>query len=248
MAERPRKRADPEPSEFHGGGGRHRPNESMSPPEPTLPYPDRREAGRILAEHLRPHAHDGATVVLGLPRGGVPVAYEVAGALELPLDVFVVRKLGVPGHEELAMGAIASGGVRVINAHVLAEAGGAQEAVDRVAALELQELERREALYRSGRPTPDLRGRTIILVDDGLATGATMRAAVAALRQRGVARIVAAVPVGSSSACSRVREEADEMICPALPEPFFGVGQFYEDFSQTPDDEVRALLAKARGL
>ena len=183
--------------------------------------------------------------MLGLPRGGVPVAYEVANALRVPLDVFIVRKLGVPGYEELAMGAIASGGVRVLNEDVVRQIPNAAAIIEAVTAQETAELERREREYRDGRPAPELRGRTVILVDDGLATGATMRAAVAALRQQGAAKIVVAVPVGAPETCAEFAEEVDETICAITPEYFRAVGQYYDDFSQTTDDEVRALLAAA---
>jgi predicted phosphoribosyltransferase len=177
----------------------------------------------------------------------VPVAFEVARALRAPLDVFLVRKLGVPGHEELAMGALASGGVRVLNADVVGALGIPEGVVEAVAAREGQELERRERAYRGERPGPDVRGRTVILIDDGLATGSTMRAAVAALRQQGPARIVVAVPVGAADTCAELRAEADEAICAWAPEPFHAVGLWYQDFSQTTDEEVRDLLARAAG-
>src|SRR5712692_6674454 len=211
----------------------------------TVPFRDRRAAGRQLATRLRAYASRPDVLVLGLPRGGVPVAYEVAQALGVPLDVFIVRKLGVPGFEELAVGAIASGGVRVLNEDVLRALPNAGEIVEAVTARETAELERREQSYRNGRPAPELRGRTAILVDDGLATGATMRAAVKALRQRGAAKIVVAVPVGPLDTCREFEDEADEVICASAPEFFQAVGQYYEDFSQTSDEEVRELLARA---
>jgi len=183
--------------------------------------------------------------VLALPRGGVPVGYEVARALEAPLDVFLVRKLGVPGHEELAMGAIASGGVRVVNEDVARMLGLREDVLDAVAAREQQELQRREQLYRDDRPPADVRGRTVILVDDGLATGSTMRAAVAALRRKGASHIVVAAPVGAAETCEAFAAEADDAICARTPEPFYAVGLWYEDFSQTSDDEVRMLLARS---
>ena len=186
------------------------------------------------------------TLVLALPRGGVPVAFEVARALRAPLDIFLVRKLGVPGQEELAMGAIASGGVRVVNEDVVRHLGITPEVIDAVAAREQGELERRERAYRDERPAPDVRGRTVILVDDGLATGSTMRAAALALRQQGPARVVVAVPVASREACEEFRGEVDDIVCAATPEPFMGVGRWYEDFSQTTDEEVRELLARAQ--
>jgi predicted phosphoribosyltransferase len=185
-------------------------------------------------------------LVLALPRGGVPVAYEVARALGAALDVFLVRKLGVPGNEELAMGAVATGGVRVLNDPVVRQLGIPGHLIDAVAAEQQQELARRERLYRDGRPPPDTRGRAVILVDDGLATGATMRAAVKALRRSGPARIVVAVPTAPPDTCEELRREADEVVCGIAPEPFLAVGQWYEDFPQTSDDEVRDLLARAR--
>jgi putative phosphoribosyl transferase len=206
---------------------------------------DRADAGRILAEKLDKYAGRDNVIVLGLPRGGVPVAYEVAKRLRVPLDVFIVRKLGVPGFEELAAGAIASGGVRVLNEDVMRALPNANEIIESVTAMETKELERREISYRDGRPAPELRGKTVILVDDGLATGATMRAAVKALRQRGVAKIVVAVPVGAPDTCREFEEEVDETVCAVAPEWFQAVGQYYQDFSQTSDDEVRELLARA---
>ena len=182
-------------------------------------------------------------IVLALPRGGVPVAFEVAQRVRVPLDVCVVRKLGVPGHEELAMGAIASGGVRVLNEDVLYVLPDAQSIVEMVTAIEREELKRRERDYRGDRPAPEVRGRTVILVDDGLATGATMRAAAAALRQQGAAKIIVAVPVGAPGTCHEIRSVADEVVCLQTPGSFMGVGQYYEDFSQTTDEEVRELLA-----
>ena len=208
-------------------------------------FPDRAEAGRLLGVKLSKYAGRDDVIVLGLPRGGVPVAYEVAQALRVPLDVFIVRKLGVPGFEELAVGAIASGGVRVLNEEVANALPNRDEIIEAVTQRETAELERREREYRDGRPAPELRDRTVILVDDGLATGATMRAAVKALRQRGAAKIVVAVPVGPPDTCKEFEDEADEVVCASAPEFFQAVGQYYEDFSQTSDDEVRELLAKA---
>jgi predicted phosphoribosyltransferase len=208
-------------------------------------FRDRRHAGRVLAEHLREYAGRNDVIVLALPRGGVPVAYEVATALHLPLDVFVVRKLGVPGYPELAMGAIASGGVQVLNDDVVSHLPNAEQWVAHVANEERKELERRELFYRHARPRPDLRGKTVILIDDGLATGATMRAAARALKQQGVAHLVVAVPVASPETCDEFRGEVDHIVCAFTPASFAGVGQFYEDFSQTSDDEVRELLAQA---
>jgi erythromycin esterase-like protein/predicted phosphoribosyltransferase len=207
-------------------------------------FRDRREAGRLLADKLTAYAGRPDVIVLALPRGGVPVGYEVARALGAPLDVFVVRKLGVPGYEELAMGAVATGGVRVLNDQIVERLRIPDYVIDAVAAREEQELRRREILYRGGRPPPDIHGRTVILVDDGLATGSTMLAAIKALRQQQPARIVVAVPVASSDTCERLQPEADEVICAVTPEPFYAVGHWYEDFSQTTDDEVRALLAQ----
>jgi putative phosphoribosyl transferase len=208
-------------------------------------FRDRTDAGRQLADELLHYGGRDDVIVLALPRGGVPVAAEVAKRLALPLDVFIVRKLGVPGHEELAMGAIASGDVRVLNRDVIASLSLPIEVLDAVTAVEREELERRERSYRGTRPAPEVRGRTVILIDDGLATGASMRAAVAALREKGAAKIVVAVPVGAPSTCQELAEEADESVCLITPESFIGVGQYYEDFSQTSDDEVRELLARA---
>ncbi len=207
-------------------------------------FPNRVEAGRRLAEKLTAYRGRYDAIVLGLPRGGVPVAYEVAQRLALPLDVFVVRKLGVPGYEELAMGAIASGNVVVLNEDVMRALPNSEAILERVIAQEKMELERREARYRQDRPAVDLRGQVVILVDDGLATGATMRAAAAALRKQGVAKIVVAAPVGAPETCQELEAEVDEMICAFRPEFFYGVGQFYEDFSQTTDEEVRETLAR----
>ena len=209
------------------------------------PFRDRTEAGRLLAAKLTAYANRPDVIVLALPRGGVPVAYEVARALNAPLDVFLVRKLGVPGYEELAMGAIATGGVRVLNDQLVGGLRIPDYIVDEVAASEQQELTRRERLYRGDRPAPDVRGRTVILVDDGLATGATMLAAVKALRQQQPARIVVAVPTASPETCEQLRAEVDDIICAITPEPFHAVGLWYEDFSQTKDEEVRDLLARS---
>jgi putative phosphoribosyl transferase len=208
-------------------------------------FANRTEAGRLLAEKLVNYAGRADVIVLGLPRGGVPVAFEVAQRLGALLDVFIVRKLGVPGFEELAAGAIASGGVRVLNEDVMRSIPHADEAIDALTIRETVELERREQIYREGRPTPQLRDRIVILVDDGLATGATMRAAVKALRERGAAKIVVAVPVGPPDTCHALEERADETICLSTPEFFQAVGQYYEDFSQTSDEDVRELLSQA---
>jgi predicted phosphoribosyltransferase len=206
---------------------------------------NRTEAGRLLAEKLGNYANQVNGIVLGLPRGGVPVAYEVAKYLRAPLDVFIVRKLGVPGFEELAAGAIASGGVRVLNEDVVRAIPYASEAIEAVTAKETAELQRREQIYREGRAAPELRDKIAILVDDGLATGATMRAAVKALRQRGASKIVVAVPVGPPDTCREIAQEADEAVCLNTPPFFQAVGQYYEDFSQTTDGDVRELLARA---
>ncbi len=208
-------------------------------------YRDRLSAGFILGERLLSYAGRDDVLVLALPRGGVPVGYGVARTLRAPLDVFVVRKLGVPGHEELAMGAIATGGVRVLNPDVVEALRIPPGVIDRIVELEERELSRREVLFRGSRPPPRLRGQTVILVDDGLATGSTMRAAAQALREREPARLVVGVPVGAPSTCEAIEEEADEVICAAMPEPFRAVGLWYEDFTQTTDEEVRELLERA---
>lgn len=209
-------------------------------------FTDRRDAGRRLAERLERYADREDVLVLALPRGGVPVGFEVARALQVPLDVFLVRKLGVPGHEELAMGAIASGGVRVLNEEVIASLGIPDEAIDRVTEKEKAELARRERQYRGERPLPSLTGRTVLLVDDGLATGATMRAAVVALRRLGPASIVVAVPVGARETCQEFSSVADEVFCARQPGDFGAVGQWYADFEPTSDAEVEDLLSRAK--
>lgn len=206
------------------------------------PFLDRREGGAALATKLAQHAGRPDLIVLALPRGGVPVGYEVARSLGAPLDVFLVRKLGTPGHRELAMGAIASGGVRVLNEDVVRWYSIPEGAIDAVARSEQVELERREREYRRDRPPRDLRDRVVILVDDGLATGSTMRAAVEAVRQHQPARVIVAVPVAASDTCREFQGLADEIVCAKTPEVFSAVGQWYVDFSQTTDDEVRALL------
>jgi predicted phosphoribosyltransferase len=211
----------------------------------SVRFRDRAEAGRALAEKLSGYAGRKDVLVLALPRGGVPVAFEVARALGAPLDVFLVRKLGVPGHKELAMGAIATGGVRLVNEDIVRVLGISAEAIDRVAEAEGREMQRREQAYRDDRPAPEVRDRVVILVDDGLATGSTMRAAVAALRRGGPARIVVAVPIAAPSICDELRAEVDEVVCARTPEPFYAVGLWYDDFSETTDDEVRDLLAQA---
>ncbi len=205
-------------------------------------FRDRREAGRVLAGLLEEYRGRDDVTVLALPRGGVPVAYEVARHLGAPLDVFVVRKLGVPGQEELAMGAIASGGVRFLNQDVLRHVGISPGVVEGVARREIEEIARRERQYRGDRPYPDLRGRIVILVDDGLATGSTMRAAVSALRQRSPQKIVVAVPVAAAETCAEFRFIADEIVCARTPEVFHAVSSWYDDFRQTDDEEVRELL------
>ena len=208
-------------------------------------FRDRSEAGKRLAAQLTAYADRADVLVLALPRGGVPVAFEVAAALRAPLDVFLVRKLGVPGHEELAMGAIATGGVRVLNEDAVDYLRIPGAVIDAVAADEIRELERRERAYRGDRPAPDVRAKTVILVDDGLATGSTMRAAAAALRQQQPARIVVAVPVAAPPTCDELSTEVDDIVCALTPEPFQAVGLWYQDFSQTSDEEVRELLAQA---
>jgi predicted phosphoribosyltransferase len=206
-------------------------------------FRDRIEAGQLLGRELAGRTIENA-IVLALPRGGVPVGYEVAKALGAPLDVFIVRKLGVPGHEELAMGAIAAGGVRVLNRDVLDYARVTQQQLDAVAAREERELARREAEYRGNRGPLDVRGRTVIVVDDGLATGSTMRAAVQALRAMEPKRVIVAVPVGAAQTCEELGEIADEVVCLRTPDPFEAVGQWYDDFTQTTDAEVHALLSR----
>jgi predicted phosphoribosyltransferase len=208
-------------------------------------FRDRAEAGAQLATRLADYANRSDVIVLALPRGGVPVAFEVACVLHVPLDVFLVRKLGVPGHEELAMGAVASGGVRVLNHEVVEALHISHQAIESVSKEELRELERRERAYRGSRPPPDLRGRTVILVDDGLATGSSMRAAVAAVRQQDPQRVVVAVPTAAQETCEDFRREVDEMVCLTTPEPFYAVGLWYQDFSQTSDEQVSELLERA---
>ena len=212
-------------------------------PRGITPYRDRRDAGAVLARNLT-HHHPRDLIVLALPRGGLPVADEVARALDAPLDVFVVRKLGVPGHEELAMGAIASGGVRVLNDDVIAWYRLPPSTIDEVARREALELERRESLYRDGRALLPITGRTAVLVDDGLATGSTMQAAVLAARRLDPSRIVVAVPVGSEEACTTLARLVDEVVCPLVPPSLSAVGAWYQDFSQTTDEEVREILAR----
>lgn len=208
-------------------------------------YMNRTEAAGQLADLLQSYANRPDVVVLALPRGGVPIAYDIAKRLNSALDLMLVRKLGVPGHEELAMGAVAAGGVRVLNVEIIRGLALSDETIERVAAVELQELGRRERTYRGQRPTPSIQGRHVILVDDGLATGATMRAAIAMVRQQQPAEVVVAVPVAPSATIEALRQEADAVICPATPEPFLGIGRWYEDFPQVTDEEVRALLERA---
>jgi len=213
-----------------------------------FPFRDRTEAGRVLAAKLGEYANRGDVVVLALPRGGVPVGFEVAKALNAPLDVFVVRKLGLPGQEELAMGAIASGGARVLNIERIRAVGIPAEVVEQVTQEEQRELERREREYRDGRPPVNVRGQTVILVDDGLATGSSMHVAVLALKQKEPAQIVVAAPVAPRESCAELEAVADRVVCALTPEPFGGVGQWYADFSQTSDEEVRGLLRRAASL
>lgn len=209
-------------------------------------FRDRSSAGKALSQQLSEYAGRRGLLVLGLPRGGVPVAFEVAQSLDAELDVFVVRKLGVPGHEELALGAIAGGGVLVLNDEVVRELGIDEATIARAAAVERAELERQERLYRGERGPVDASGRTVIVVDDGLATGSSMRAAALALRAQGPERLVVAVPVAAPQTCEEIRADVDEVVCGLTPDPFRAVGLWYEDFSQTTDDEVRELLERAR--
>lgn len=205
-------------------------------------YLDRREAGRVLADQLKAYANQKDVIVLALPRGGVPVAYEIAKALHAPLDVFIVRKLGVPGHEELAMGALATGGVTVFNEDILQELRIPQQAIDRVIKDEEQELKRREHTYRDDKPLPEIKDKTVILVDDGIATGATMRAAIKALRELKPKSIVIAVPVAEVTTCEKMGKIADKIVCPLRPTFFYAVGAWYDNFAQTTDEEVSELL------
>lgn len=209
-------------------------------------FPDRRAAGRALAEALRAYAGRADVTILALPRGGVPVGYELAEALDAPLDVFLVRKLGVPGHEELGFGALASGGVRVLNNDLVREVGIDAPTIERVTERETQELERRDRAYRGDRPRPALAGRTVILVDDGLATGSSMRVAIEAVRSQEPRRLVVAVPVAPPSTCQELRALVDEVVCLVTPERFDSIGPWYDDFTPPSDDEVRELLAAAR--
>jgi len=208
-------------------------------------FQNRAEAGQQLASHLEKYANRDDVIVLAVPRGGVPIAFEVARALNLPLDIFVLRKLGVPGHEEFAFGAIGSGGVRVLDGQVVQSLGLSNMVIDLITRAERAELARREQIYRGGRPPLDVRGKTVILVDDGIATGSSLRAGVHAVRQMQPAAIVIAVPVAPRSTVNRLRREVDDLVCVEPAERFYGVGQFYRDFSQVSDDEVNALLASA---
>ncbi len=205
-------------------------------------FRNRQEAGQRLASRLEKYEGREDVIVLGVPRGGVPIAFEVATALNLPLDFFLLRKLGVPGHEEFAFGAIGSGGVRVLDKRVVESLGLSDLVVERVTRIERAELARREEIYREGRPAPDVQGKTVILVDDGIATGSSLTAGVRALRQMHPAAIVIAAPVAPPSSINRLRAEVDDVVCVAVPEPFYGVGQFYADFSQVSDEEVVQLL------
>jgi putative phosphoribosyl transferase len=211
----------------------------------SLRFQDRSEAGRLLADELAEFEGRPDVLVLALPRGGVPVAFEVARALKVPLDVFLVRKLGVPGREELAMGALATGGVHVLNAEVVHALRIPDKVINAVTTGERRELERRELAYRGDRPPPDVRGRTVILVDDGLATGTSMRAALAALQRQKPAKIVVAVPVAAATTCDEFRADGEEVVCVRNPEPFHAVGLWYEDFAQTTDEDVRDLLERS---
>jgi predicted phosphoribosyltransferase len=211
----------------------------------TALFKDRRDAGRKLAQKLKDYPGRKDVIVLALPRGGVPVAYEAAKALNVPMDIFIVRKLGWPGHEEMAIGAIASGGVRVLNQDIVQYLNIPEALIDAVAQRELRELERREHAYRGDRPPLNVKDRTVIIVDDGLATGASMRAAIEGVRAHHPARMVIAVPTAAPETCESLKHEVDEVICATTPEPFYGVSRWYEDFSQTTDEEVRTLLQEA---
>ena len=211
-------------------------------------FRNRTDAGQTLAGHLQHYKSTPDVLVLALPRGGVPVAYEVARELNAPLDVFTVRKLGVPGHQELAMGAIATGGIRILHDGVIQELGIPQKTIDIVSDQEQQELERRERIYRGERSAPVIENRTVIVVDDGLATGSSMRAAVRALRRRNPARLVVAVPTAPAEACQQLRESADEVVCVVTPDPFYAVGGSYVDFGQITDDEVKEVIERAGKL
>jgi len=225
---------------------------SSATPETSGPrgpvFRDRRHAGQILAERLARYRGRSDVLVLGLPRGGVPVAYEVAKALAAPLDVFVVRKLGVPGHEELAMGAVASGDLQVLNEDVIDSLEIPEEIIEAAARRQLEELKRQQEMYRGLRPPPNIDWQIVILVDDGLATGSSMRAAVAAIKRQRPKRLVVAVPVGATATCQELRDEVDEVVCAATPADFMAVGVWYEDFSPTSDEEVRYLLSDPKEI
>jgi len=208
-------------------------------------FRDRTEAGQVLARCLQQYKNQPDVLILGLPRGGVPVAYEVAREMKAPLDVFIVRKLGVPGHEELGMGAIATGGVRILQEGIVRDLGISPETIEAVSAREQAELERRERLYRGDRPAPTIKGRTIVIVDDGLATGSTMKAAIQAVRQQDPRQVIVAVPTAPSETCEQLKGSADHVVCALTPEPFFAVGGSYADFTQITDEEVRDLIASA---
>ncbi|MDB6065636.1 MAG: putative phosphoribosyltransferase [Pedosphaera sp.] len=211
----------------------------------TAQYQNRYEAGEALAAKLRHHAGDPNLLVLALPRGGVPVGYEVATALNAPLDIFLVRKLGVPGYEELAMGAVASGGVKILNDDVIQQVGISGNMIDAIVQEKERELEQQEKIYRGERPPAEIKGRTVILVDDGLATGASMRAAVKAVKKKGPKSVIVAVPIGSVQTCHQLQTEVDEVVCGMTPDPFYAVGAWYSDFMQITDEEVRELLDHA---
>jgi putative phosphoribosyl transferase len=206
---------------------------------------DRKDAGRRLASQLIAYANRSDVIVLGIPRGGVSVAFEIAAALHAPLDVFISRKLGVPWQEELAFGAVANGGVRILDSEIVGTLGIPQSEIDRIAAKVMAEVERREHAYRSGKPPLNVEGKTVILVDDGIATGSSIRAAIAALRQLQPAHVVVATPVAPAETCNRLRRDVDQVVSLLTPETFMGIGQFYEDFSQVEDEEVVALLRRA---
>ena len=211
-------------------------------------FRNRTEAGQVLARCLQQYKNQPDVLILGLPRGGVPVAYEVARELNAPLDVFIVRKLGVPGHEELGMGAIATGGVRTLHEGIIREIGISPQTIEAVSAREQAELERRERLYRGDRPAPTIKGRTVVIVDDGLATGSTMKAAIQAVRQQDPRQVIVAVPTAPSETCEQLKESADHVVCALTPEPFFSVGGSYADFTQITDGEVRDLIASAANI
>ena len=211
-------------------------------------FRNRIEAGQVLARRLQQYKNQPDVLILGLPRGGVPVAYEIARELNAPLDVFIVRKLGVPGHEELGMGAIATGGVRILHEGIIREIGISPQTIEAVSAREQAELDRRERLYRGDRPAPTIESRTVVIVDDGLATGSTMKAAIQAVRQQSPRQVIVAVPTAPSETCEQLKESADHVVCALTPEPFFSVGGSYADFTQITDGEVRDLIASAANI